>query len=86
MVNFSESNSNKKPNAQTYRSLTKKLKYNTIWVNETHNLNEIDLKGIIYSWLEMSKYEKEKRLYITDFYNYHDYFHNMIAKIEKNII
>ena len=81
MVNFHEEDSN-----QTFRSLSHKLKEHPTWVKETNILNEKDVEGFIYSWLKMSNYDKEKLLYMTVFYNFYDYFHNIIAKIEANLI
>ena len=84
MVNFHKSDSKKK--TQTLRSLTHKLEQHPIWIKESKILSEKDVEGFIYSWLKMSDYNKEKRLNMINFYNFHDYFHNIIAKIEANLI
>ena len=67
--------------------MTEQLKKHGFLENQSTNiLNEKDVEGFIYSWLKMSNYDKEKLLYMTDFYNFYDYFHNIIAKIEANLI
>ena len=84
MGNFHEADPKKKN--QTLRSLIHKLDESSSWKKETVLLSKSDIEGLLYSWLKMSDYEKEKRLYMDIFYNFYDYLHNMIAKIEANII
>ena len=84
MGNFYKTDSKKK--SQTLRSLSHKLKQHPIWMKESKILSENDVEGFICSWLKMSDYNKEKKLNMINFYNFHDYFHNIIAKIEANLI
>jgi hypothetical protein len=84
MVNFHEADSKKKP--QTLRSLAHKLEQHPIWIDATKGFYEEDIEGCIYSWLSMSEDNKNERLTMTECYNFNEYFHNIIAKIEANMI
>jgi hypothetical protein len=73
-------------NTQTPRSLAHKLGQHPIWRDATKGFYEEDIEGCIYSWLSMSEDNKKERLNISEFYNFYEYFHNIIAKIEANMI
>ena len=72
-------------NTQTHRSLAFKLEKSPIWNKVTEDFKKDEINHCILSWLKKSEEEKIALLHMQVTSHY-QLFHNIISKIEANLL